>query len=219
MWQYLVKAKKLWTCSRLLMGSWKTKGKVMIDDEYAIQSTDAKLVAILNMAFDFTSMARVFESGTKKRFLGQIQHLLLKLTNVNEPEEFNKLHDKFCKWGTDTIKKSGRSEQDNASYGQIAKTLNVVLKVAVYYCNLPDVIQAKNLTPLLHPAIDNPMMKHLKKNYRRDFPKKTQTIASVDRDKYRHLLKLAAKDIQDNFNEPIWLIQWEDILWVNTNFK
>ena len=90
----------------------------------------AKLITILNMAFDFTSMSRVFEKGTKDKFIEKVQELISKLAVVTSAEEFDNLHDGFCRWGCRTVKRS-REGNKRASYGQVTKTLNVVLKAAV----------------------------------------------------------------------------------------
>lgn len=189
------------------------------NDNYETQADAARDTAILNMAFDFASMARVFQPGTKDRFLKKVRKLLVDLADVGDSDDFDILHDKFCQWGRTAIKPS-RPGQAHASYGQIAKTLNVVLKAAVYYCDLLDAEVAAELGPWLHPAIDTPMMAYLRRNHREVFPQGLKSIAQVDKRAYRMLLDLAVKDIEERFDgEPLYLVQWEDIVWGRLNGK
>ena len=71
-------------------------------------------------------------------------------------------------------------------------TLNAVLKVAVYYCGLPNRRQAKRLLPWLHPAFDEPMMEHLQRQYGTGSPIGVKAIADVDKRSYTVLRNLAA---------------------------
>ena len=182
------------------------------------RAADARTTGILHMAFDFASMARTFEAGTKDLFLRQIRQRLPRLADVKSPDEFNALHDGLCRWGCRTIR-SSHAGHPPASYGQVAKTLNVVLKVVVYYCGLPDLALATRLVPWLHPAIDNPMMKYLRQKFASRFPPGIKTIASVDRQAYRALIDLAGIDISESFGGELHPIQWEDIVWVSVNPK
>jgi hypothetical protein len=50
----------------------------MFDNQPLGQSSETKLIAISNMALDFASMGRIFEAGTKERFLTQVHQLLNK---------------------------------------------------------------------------------------------------------------------------------------------
>lgn len=182
------------------------------------RSADARITGILHMAFDFASMARTFEAETKDRFLRQVRPMLSRLADVKSPEEFNALHDGFCRWGGRTIR-SSHAGHPPASYGQVAKTLNVVLKVAVYYCGLSGREQVERLVPWLHPAIDNPMMKYLRQRFRKRFPTGIKTIATVDRQAYQALVGLADLDIAERFEGGLFPVQWEDIVWTSVNPK
>ena len=126
--------------------------------------------------------------------------------------------DAFCLWGCRTVKPS-HGGLKRASYGQIAKTLNVVLKAAVYYCGLPDKHSAARLRPWLHPAIDNPMTKYLRGKFRKDSPVGVGSIAQVDKRGYQVLLDLAGRDIEKDFGGALTPIQWEDIVWLTINGK
>lgn len=182
------------------------------------QAEAAKLIAIMNMAFDFTSMSRVFEKGTKDKFIQKVGVLLPKLASVSSANEFNQVHHSFCRWACMEIKRS-RKGAGGVSYGQIAKTLNVFLKAAVYYCTLPDRPTAERLIPWLHPAIDNPMMDYLQQKFPRDLPARLDSMVNVDEHIYQVLLDLAGRDINERFGGALTPIQWEDIVWLTINGK
>ena len=116
------------------------------------RAESARLIAILHMAFDFASMGRVFGKGTKGKFLERLHGLLPGLAQVRTKGDFESLHSRYCEWGCRSIRSRHRDRQ-RASYGQVAKTLNVVLKVVVVsYCMFPNQRQAKRLLPWLHPG-------------------------------------------------------------------
>ena len=117
------------------------------------------------------------------------------------------------------IRSRKQSKESLASYGQVAKTLNVVLRVVMFYCNLPETMLAEKIVPFLHPAIDNKMMGYLRKNYRNKFPKNLFSIASVNKENYFQLQELVAKDMKKNVEEPLYCVQWEYIIWVRVNPK
>jgi len=100
---------------------------------------------IVDMGLAFSAMMRVFEKGAKKELHNRmVNKIAERLFNLSSREEFNKVHTEFCEWGTRNIRQAERKgkiitkEGSPASYGQIAKTLDVTLKVVVYYCHLPD---------------------------------------------------------------------------------
>ena len=178
----------------------------------------ARLTAILHMAFDFASMSRVFEKGSKAKFLKRVRKLLPDLASVATQGEFEALHLRFCTRGRSSLRTSHGAHQ-RASYGQVAKTLNVVLKVMVSYCGMPDQRQAERLLPWLHPAIDNRMMAYLEGRYADEFPRGVKKIADVDKRAYRILLKLAARDAVENRGGGLHPVEWEDLVWVEVNGK
>ena len=97
--------------------------------------------------------------------------------------------------------------------------MNAVLKVAVYYCELPDRRQATRLLPWLHPAIDKPMMQYLRRRYRDEFPRGIKAIADVDKRSYLVLRNLAARDAVENRGGELHPVHWEDIVWMEVNGK
>ena len=79
----------------------------------------ARLTAILHMAFDFASMSRVFEKGSKAKFLKRVRGLLPDLPSVATQGDFEALYVRFCTWGSRSPRSSHGAHQ-RASYGQVA---------------------------------------------------------------------------------------------------
>jgi hypothetical protein len=97
-----------------------------------------------------------------------------------------------------------------ASYGQAAKLFNVAAKVYVYYCHFPSCESSAKLLPLLHAAVDNLMMRNLKKKY----PKENisaETIYAVGKSDYVALQKLVSRQIEDDFKNLIADLACENI--------
>ena len=135
---------------------------------------------LANLRLCWHRESRTFEKGTKDKFLKRVRSQLPLFAHIESQDEFDYLHTEICRWGSRSLKPS-HAGRPRASYGQVAKTLNVVLKVAVYYCGLPSRRQATRLLPWLHHAIDKPMMKYLQSRYRDEFPRGVKTIADVDK--------------------------------------
>jgi hypothetical protein len=178
------------------------------------EASEIKIKMVIDMAITFSAMIRVFEKGSKQKIAQKLENSLGLLTAVEGKDVFEKVHSEFCKWFIKNI--STRKKSQSASYGQAAKVFNVVGKVYVYYCNLPDCESAAKLLPLLHAALDNEMMKNLKKEYPKENIK-VKTIQAVNKPEYYALQKLVAKHIEDEFNNLIHPVQYEDIMWYRFN--
>ncbi|HEY2932815.1 MAG TPA: hypothetical protein VGK99_13810 [Acidobacteriota bacterium] len=74
-----------------------------------------------------------------------------------------------------------------ASYGQAAKVLDIALKVYVYYCAQPTADVAERIVPLLHGAVDTPIMQQLKRSKYATARIRAATIKGVDATAYESL--------------------------------
>ncbi len=106
------------------------------------------------------------------------------------------------------VKKAGP-----ASYGQIAKTFDVVLKVAVYYCHLPNCEKSQQISGWLNAAVDTRMMGMLKKYYLEDIASWPATIEQVDNSTYMSIQEIVRKFIAERHNGNIIPVQFDDIYW------
>jgi hypothetical protein len=173
---------------------------------------------IMEMGLKWSGMIRVFDEGSKEKLYERIRDdFAEKLFNVESREEYVKIHTDFCNWGTRNIDQNRRLQKDKASYGQIAKTLDVTLKVAVYYCHLPDCEQSKRICGWLNAAVDTAMMRELKKDFPHAMPAWPSLIKDVNKEAYYKIQDLVRESIKREHNKAITCPQWEDIHWVEAN--
>ncbi len=180
---------------------------------------------IIDMALTFTAMIRLFEKESKPKIADKLYADFQTLGEIQKINDFQNFHKKFCNWFTSNIK-TAQKERNNkiikksgyALYGHAAKLLDVSLKVYVYYSSLPDKSTAETLLPFLNTAIDNPILKHLKKS----FPNEhilAKTVEQIDENTYKKLQKLIKSDIKENFNNDVLPTQYDDIMWNRLNRK
>jgi hypothetical protein len=176
---------------------------------------------IIDMGLAYSGMIRNFAKGSKEILLKRIVNSTAeKLFNVNSQKEFTTVHSEFCEWGTRNIKLAERKRKGKvikksgpASYGQIAKTFDVTLKVAIYYCHLPDCTQSVKLCNWINSAIDTNMMRELRKEFPNEIRKWPTTIEDVDKTTYFEIQKLVRRAIKEWHNGTINPPQYDDIHW------
>jgi hypothetical protein len=167
---------------------------------------------IIGMGISWSTMLRVFEPDAKEKLEKEI---LRNLADVFESrEKYIEYHTAFCEWGMKNIKQNKRFQSEKASYGQIAKTLDVTLKVAVYYCHLPDCETSKRICQWLNAAVDTNMMGGLQKDFPREPPLPT-SIKEVSKSAYDKIQSLVRESMKlEHYDIPS---QWEDVHWVKAN--
>ena len=180
-----------------------------------LQATDAREARPLNiidMAVRFTAMSRVFENGSSETIKTMLQETVPAMASASSEKDFRRRHKEFCRCFVGSISTAGRRKdgrivkaKTHASYGHGAKILDVVLKVYVYYCQLPDPETAQRTLKWLNAAIDTQMLKDLKKRLDRRSRIRANTIEGVDARTYVTLQELVRQDIGDS---PILPVQW-----------
>ena len=100
--------------------------------------------------------------------------------------------------------------------GHVAKLPDVSLKVYVSYSKLPNKNAAETILPFLNTAIDNPLLKHLKKSFPNEVVS-ANTLEQIDQIAYKKLQSLIRLDIEENFNIEILPTQYDDIMWYRLN--
>ena len=167
---------------------------------------------IIDVGLTASAMIRLFSKGTKESKLRyRITEAVEKILKVESELEFREIHSHFCQWGTGEVTLARKNKP--ASFGQIAKTLNVVLKVAIYYCNLPEYEKSKELSKWLDAAVDTKMMAELRKRYPLDMKPWPHTIEDVDRQNYEEIQKLVKKFIHEAHEDSISPVQFDDYHW------
>ncbi len=184
---------------------------------------DAKKSNILDMALTFTAMMRVFAKGSKEQIARQFREVTSGLPAITSADDYEQTHRMFCEWfcreihtAEKKLKNGKRKSSQPASFGQAAKTLDIVLKVYVYYCSQPSSDVASRIGRFLHGAVDTPIMNHLKRKYPKT-PVRATTIEQIDEQTYRTLQDLLARDIEDRFHGDILPVQYDDVMWQELN--
>lgn len=181
---------------------------------------DARLHNIIDMGLHFSAMIRLFEEGSKRELCREILAQARQVFTAESEGHFKEIHSSFCSWGARQIilaerKKRGQviKKASPASYGQIAKTFDVVMKVAVYYCHLPDCEKSQQISGWLNAAVDTRMMGMLKECYPKDIDPWPSTIGQVDKFTYMSIQKIVRKVIADRHKGNIIPVQFDDIYW------
>jgi hypothetical protein len=187
------------------------------------EASSIKTKNVIDMAITFSAMNRVFEVGSKEKIARELERSFGLLAGVAGKSDFEKIHSEFCERfvrsvsTAERVRKNGETKKSRAaSYGQAAKVFDVALKVYVYYCSLPDCECAAKLLPMLHAAVDTKMMRNLRKNYPEENIK-AETIEAVDKADYVSLQKLVKRHIEDEFDNLILPVHYDDIMWYRLN--
>lgn len=178
-----------------------------------------KLENIVDMGLTFSAMVRLYAKGSKKGLRDQLMAVVRQVFTVGSKEDFVRVHSGFCNKVTEEL--SLAKGKVLASYGQVAKTLDVVLKVAIYYCHLPNCVRAKEISRWLNPAVDTKMMLFLRKYIEQrngsvdiSWPR---TVKNVNETAYRRVQDGVRKFIEDEHSGKILPIQFDDIYWNKLN--
>jgi hypothetical protein len=195
-------------------------------DQQRLPDYEIKLHMVVDIGLAFSAMMRLFEKNSKTKLHNKIHSELPKFFDANTLEEFKKIHSELCEWGTKEIslaKKKRNGYVMKASYGQIAKTLDVVLKVVIYYSHFPSCKRAQRLSKWLNVAMDTKMMDHLgRKSLKNDqklqsWPKKVEDIR--EKKTYDDMQETVRRYMKDKQPGKLLPSQFEDVLWAKVNKK
>ena len=187
----------------------------MMDQSKLDDPEEIRLHNIIDMGLTFSAMIRLFRKGSKKKLHKQILTEANRVFEAGLEESFIKIHSNFCDWGVKNILLAKKATL--ASYGQIAKTFDVVLKVAVYYSHLPDCETSREITKWLNAAVDTNMMAMLKKEYPQDIQSWPTTVEQVDKTTYMTIQKIVRNFIREKHDNKILPVQFDDIYWKALN--
>jgi len=189
----------------------KDESKLIVPQEIG----EIKLQNIVDMGLTFAAMIRLFNKETKRKLVKRLITTVKEAFEAKSEEEFRRIHSEFCQWGTREI--ILRKKNRPASYGQVAKTLDVVLKVAIYYCHLPECEKSAQLSRWLNAAVDTKIMGMLGKHYRGDIVPWPMRIESVDRQGYINIQDLVRRFIGTKHEDSITPVQFDDYYWYKLN--
>jgi len=191
-----------------------------------LKPDEAKPLNIVDMALSFSAMMRLFQQGSKEIIHKQIMEYLPRFINSKSEDEFKAVHHDFCLWGTTAIYTAEKEQKDGsiknsepASYGQIAKTLDVVLHVLIHYAQHPNTETAKALSKWLNTAMDTKMMAFLSGCYPDALKPWPKTIEQVKKEDYVAIQKTVRLFIQEEHLGKIRPVDVDDVYWAVLNRK
>lgn len=179
--------------------------------ETCIDVQEVRLRCLIDLGLNFSAMLRLYKRGSKKGLYTKVLAEMPSVLQSENEEQFQMAHASICEWGVGHLHANKGSE--HASYGQIAKTLDVVLKVVIDYGHMPDCSKAMQISPWLNSAIDNKMMMMLKKEYPDAIKPWPRNIRQVNKEKYAAIQSLVRRFDIERHNNQITPIQFDDIYW------
>jgi len=172
---------------------------------------EVRLRCLIDLGLTFSAMLRLYEKGAKERIYDKVLSEMPALLQSETEEHFQMVHSSICEWGTNSVLSNGGSGY--ASYGQIAKTLDVILKVVIDYGHMPDCSKAKQMSPWLNSAVDNEMMKMLKREYPDAIKPWPRNIRQVNKERYVAIQSLVRRFNIEKHNNQLTPVQFDDIYW------
>ena len=181
---------------------------------------DAKLRFVVEIGLASSAMMRLFERDSSKILKDKIL-AKPRAFEAESEDQYKSIHKSICDWGTKNIKLA--KGHDYASYGQIAKTLDVAMKVIVYDCHYPDCQKYELTSKWLNAAVDTSMMACLKRTYPEHIEKWPTTLKEVHESAYASIQTLVRKFINEDIDEKhrgeITPVQFDDMYWEALNRK
>lgn len=181
---------------------------------------EVRLINIVDMGLTFSAMIRLYNKGSKGMLQKEIVRILPEIANAVSREHFQKIHNKFCIWGIKNLSLAEKKRQAKIikrsgppSYGQIAKTLDVVLKVVVYYSKWPNEPISTKIANYINAAVDTKMMAFLKSHDPNHFEIWPVTVESVNQSIYLSMQHLVRQFITDKHQGKIMPVQFDDLYW------
>ncbi len=176
-----------------------------------IDVREVRLRCLIDLGLNFSAMLRLYRKGSKEKFYNKVLSEIPSLLQSENEEQFQVAHSSICEWGIRELLVNQGSA--HASYGQIAKTLDVILKVVIDYGHMPDCSKATQMSPWLNSAVDNEMMKMLKREYPDAIQPWPSNIRRVNKEKYAAVQSLVRRFIMERHSNHIIPVQFDDIYW------
>ena len=187
---------------------------------------NVRLSNIVDMGLTFSAMIRLYKKGSKITLHKEIVRILPEIAKADSFKRFQKTHHQFCAWGMDKLslaekKRQGRIIKNSGppGYGQVAKTLDVVLKVVIYYSKWPDEPTSERIAKYINAAVDTKMMAFLKSYDPDHIEHWPVTVENVSQSIYISMQKLVRQFITDEHQGQIMPVQFDDLYWNFLNRK
>lgn len=127
------------------------------------------IIRTLAMMAYIPAIGRVLEKGGVGKFADLMVETVPKFYGLVTREHVDTIHAQTCERILSSFKT--KSNQD-LSYGQAQKALNVFLKVYVDHAKRPDPELAQKLVPFLHVPLDSILMKFIAREFREEYEKR-----------------------------------------------
>lgn len=190
----------------------------------SLSPSEARELNIIEIGLHSSAMLRVFVEGSKWKLAGKMRQGVLQISRAESEEQYRSIHDGLCRWGTETIHTAPRRVNGRiikpsgpASYGQIAKVVDIVMKVSFYYCHFRECGSSKNIQKWLNAAVDNAMIAELKKRYPEEAKEWPASLEEVDRRTYCSIQQIVRRCIDDKHDRRVIPVQFDDMLWRELN--
>jgi len=183
--------------------------------EPCIDAQRVRLLCLIDLGLNFSAMLRLYKKGSKEQLYRKVLSEIPALLQSEDEEQFHIVHSSICEWGTRNVLLN--EGLYHASYGQIAKTLDVALKVVIDFGHMPDCYKAKQMSPWLNAAVDNKMMNMIRKNYPSAIKPWPQSVLQVNKENYLAIQGLVRRFIREKHNGRITPVQFDDIYWWRLN--
>lgn len=183
---------------------------------YVTSASEARLHNVIDMGLDFSAMIRLFQKKSKEKLWAEILASVQRVFEAESEAEFKRIHSDFCHQARGEIRLAKKNKL--AEYGQIAKTLDVALKVIVYYSRLPNNTKSAQISKWLNAAVDTRMMAMLRRYYPTDIGPWPTNIGQVSSYRiYDAIQETVRKFIHDQHDDTIIPVQFDDIYWEALN--
>ncbi len=169
---------------------------------------EVKFRNIIDMAFWYTVMGRLFEEGQATVIKQKLLTTARTLIEAESKEEFDDQHKSFCHWMMKNIQLRPTMKQPHPSFGHCAKILDITMKVLSHYCHYGN-------PAFVNSAIDNQFIKHLKKKY--GVCSHIKNLGDIDEPAYEELQQCISREIEEDFDNQIMPVQYDDIMWERLN--
>lgn len=157
------------------------------------QENQAILEGLAMMTYN-PSIGRVLEKGGVNKFIKIIVENSRQLESINNQDEFDAFHSKLI----NVIKSEIKTNRDeNISYGQAQKPLNVFLKVFVDWLGRPTLEKASQLKKFLHVPLDSILMGEIKDKFPKEYEERVVAAYDSIREDFKKVLIQQGKEVND----------------------
>lgn len=164
-----------------------------IMDEIRQKESQCIVEGLSMMAYN-PSIGRVLEKGGVNKFVKIMVGNINRLNFIEDQDNFDVFHDEMVAAIMSSIK---TNRNQDMSYGQAQKPLNVFLKVYVDWSNRPQTEIASRVKRFLHVPLDSILMTEVKEKFNKQFDKIVVDSFNSLRESYKSAISQTNDTISD----------------------